>query len=57
MPDIEGDFEYKKQNISKTPQIDMKIPTEDELNEENLKKAPFDDSLFLDMVIYIAIEK
>lgn len=51
LPDIEGDFEYKKQNISKTPQIDMKIPTEDELNEENLKKAPFDDSLFLDMVL------
>lgn len=50
LPDIEADFKYKKQSLPSSSQIDMKIPTE-EVNEENLKKAPFDDSLFLDMVI------
>jgi hypothetical protein len=50
LPDIEADFEYKKQTMPSTSQIDMKIPSED-IKEENLKKAPFDDSLFLDMVI------
>ena len=51
LPDIEADFEYKKQAMPSSPQINMKIPKEEDLNEENLKKAPFDDSLFLDMVI------
>ena len=50
LPNIEKDFEYKKQAKPSSFQIDMKIP-EGEIEEENLKKAPFDDSLFLDMVI------
>lgn len=51
LPDIEKDFQYKKQLPPQNSKVDMKIPTEDELNEDNLKKAPFDDSLFLDMII------
>ena len=50
LPDIEADFGYKKQFIPSTAQIDMVIP-EEEINEENFKKAPLDDSLFLDMII------
>lgn len=50
LPDVEADFEYKKQAMPSSSQIDMKIPDEN-IEEENLKKAPFDDSLFLDMVI------
>ncbi|MBR5304699.1 MAG: hypothetical protein IKU37_07735 [Candidatus Gastranaerophilales bacterium] len=50
LPDVEADFKYKKQTKPSSSQIDMKIPNE-EIKEENLKKAPFDDSLFLDMVI------
>lgn len=52
LPDIEKDFQYKKQAMPTSAQIDMKIPDSDELPpEETLKKAPFDDALFLDMVI------
>ena len=36
LPDIEADFEYKKQFMPSTPQIDMVIP-EEEVNEENFK--------------------
>lgn len=51
LPDIEADFEYKKQVAPSSSQSDMIIPENDEINEENLKPAPFDDALFLDMVI------
>lgn len=52
LPDINEDFIYKKQSAPSIPKVDMQIIDEqNELNEENLKKAPFDDSLFLDMVI------
>ena len=51
LPNIEEDFQYKKQSKQTSSEINMKIPQEGEIEEENLKKAPFDDSLFLDMVI------
>ena len=51
LPDIEADFAYKKQHLPSSNQTDMKIPVADEFVEENLKPAPFDDALFLDMVI------
>ena len=51
LPDINSDFEYKKQTLPSAPQIDMEIPKDDEFDEDNIKKAPYDDSLFLDMVI------
>ena len=51
LPDIKSDFAYKKQAGPSSKEIDIKVPNEDELNEENFKPAPFDDDLFLDMVI------
>lgn len=52
LPDINKELQYKKQQSSKTSsQTDLKMPQDEKLNEENLKPAPFDDSLFLDMVI------
>ena len=52
LPDIDKEFQYKKQQSSKTStQTDLKLPQEERLDEQNLKPAPFDDSLFLDMVI------
>ena len=50
LPNIEEDFKYKKQT-SAPPKIEMQTPNEDNFKDENLKKAPFDDALFLDMVI------
>jgi len=50
LPDIEADFKYKQQSAQSSREVDLVIPN-DEINEDNLKKAPFDDSLFLDMVI------
>lgn len=52
LPDIDREFQYKKQQNSNTStQTDLKLPQEEKLDEQNLKPAPFDDSLFLDMVI------
>ncbi len=51
LPDIERDFRYKKQKISSPRQIEGKIPDEGDLEDENLKPAPFDDTLFLDVII------
>lgn len=52
LPDINEDFRYKKQTAPSIPKVDIQTTDEqNELNEENFKKAPFDDSLFLDMVI------
>lgn len=52
LPNIDKEFQYKKQENSKTTtQSDIKLPQEDSLDEQNLKPAPFVDSLFLDMVI------
>ena len=51
LPNIEEDFNYKKQSSPTSKEIGIKIPDESELTEENLKPAPFDDALFLDMII------
>ena len=51
LPNIEEDFAYKKQSSPTSKEIDIKVPDEAELTEENLKPAPFDDALFLDMII------
>lgn len=52
LPNINEDFKYKNQSAPSVPKVDMQVIDEqNKLNEENLKKAPFDDSLFLDMVI------
>ena len=51
LPDIKSDFAYKKQAGPSSKEIDIKVPNEDELNEENFKPAPFDDDLFLDIII------
>ena len=49
LPNIEEDFKYKKQSAPTSPKVEM--PSIDKVEEKDLKKAPFDDSLFLDMVI------
>lgn len=52
IPDIESDFKHKNQSKQTPSETNMKVLQDDEeLPEENLKKAPFDDALFLDMVI------
>ena len=51
LPNIEQDFIYKKQASPTSKEIDIKVPEEGELEEENLKPAPYDDALFLDMII------
>lgn len=51
LPDIYKDFKYKRQISNSSSEINAKIPTEEDLEEENLKRAPFDDPLFLDNII------
>ena len=51
LPNISRDFAYKKQVANTTSEIDAKIPTKEELDNENLKPAPFDDALFLDVIV------
>ena len=51
LPNISRDFAYKKQVADTTSEIDAKIPTKEELDNENLKSAPFDDALFLDVIV------
>ena len=50
LPNIENDFKYKKQTATQ-PKVEMQTPNEENFQDENLKPAPFDDALFLDMVI------
>ena len=52
LPNIEADFKYKQQHSATSKELDFKkIDEDEELNEQNLKPAPVDDALFLDMVI------
>ena len=51
LPDIEADFNYKKQYSKSSPQEDILIPDDVEKKEENFQKAPFDDALFLDVIV------
>ncbi len=52
LPDIERDFEYLKQKTdSPKPKEDELLLPEDIKEETDLKPAPFDDALFLDVII------
>ena len=52
LPDINADFSYKRHKEEMTgSDINAKIPTKEELEDANLKKAPFDDTLFLDNIV------
>lgn len=51
LPNIEQDFKYKRQSAPAPTIPDARIPTEEDLKDDNLKPAPFDDSLFLDVII------
>ncbi|MBR2068120.1 MAG: hypothetical protein IJ877_00010 [Candidatus Gastranaerophilales bacterium] len=50
LPDIGQDFKYKQQTSSTPTQPDAYIPDE-KIQDENLKPAPFDDTLFLDVIV------
>lgn len=51
LPDIEADFQYKQQASESTKEINAISPMEADMSDENLKKAPFDDKLFLDVIV------
>lgn len=51
LPDIARDFKYKQQTVNSNRDPEAKIPTRKELEEENLKQAPYDDALFLDVIV------
>lgn len=48
LPDIEGDFEYKKETVQSTPN---KQYSEKDLKDGLLLDAPLNDPLFLDVII------
>ena len=51
LPNIGQDFNYKKQTASSATQdINAKLPKEN-LEDEDLKPAPYNDSLFLDVIV------
>lgn len=51
LPDIEADFKYKNQSANSSSEINAKPPKLGDLEDENLKKAPYDDALFLDVIV------
>ncbi len=51
LPDIENEFKYKRQDAISKNKDELKIPSEEDLYDENLKKAPYDDALFLDVIV------
>lgn len=51
LPDIYSDFQYKKQIEPSSGERNLQQPDSANLNDENLKPAPFDDALFLDVII------
>ena len=51
LPDIEADFKYKKQYSKSSPETDIIVPNDKEKKEDNFQKAPFDDALFLDVIV------
>ncbi len=51
LPDINKEFNYKRQDKVSRNQDELKVPNEEELCDENLKKAPYDDTLFLDVIV------
>lgn len=51
LPDIEDDFNYKKQSSRSSPNSDLIMSDTQERKEEDFKEAPFDDALFLDVLV------
>ena len=51
LPNIEDDFSYKKQYSKSSKESDIIVPDSEETQEENFQKAPFDDALFLDVIV------
>ena len=51
LPDIEKDFKYKQQSSNSSIRDDLKVIDENEIENQELKKAPYDDTLFLDVII------
>lgn len=49
LPEISRDFEYLNQKTNTTKEIDAIIP--DDENEAEYKSAPYDDTLFLDVIV------
>ncbi|MBQ8476262.1 hypothetical protein IJ531_04285 [bacterium] len=50
LPNIGQDFKYKQQSAPTNTEIDAYIPNND-INQDNLKQAPYDDTLFLDVIV------
>lgn len=50
LPDINGDFKYKKQT-SASSKNNAKIPESEDFEDSNLKPAPTNDALFLDIIV------
>lgn len=51
LPDIKADFEYKKQFVQSSTETNAIPPMEADMSDENLKKAPYNDDLFLDIIV------
>jgi len=51
LPDIYSDFRYKKKTPSTPKDEELKIPTVEELDEEEYREAPYNDTLFLDNIV------
>lgn len=51
LPNINEAFRYKTPTNSTSAKSDAKVYDSDEIPQENLKKAPTDDALFLDIVV------
>ncbi len=51
LPNINQDFSYKKQgSTTSTQDVDAMLPKEN-MEDKDLKPAPYDDSLFLDVIV------
>ena len=51
LPDINEAFKYKTQTNSNSSKVNSKIYDSEDGDEEKLKPAPYDDALFLDIVV------
>jgi len=50
LPDISGDFKYKQQSAVSSSS-NSRVLDEEDIENENLKKAPVEDALFLDIIV------
>lgn len=51
LPDISKDFEYRKQSSQNSHENNFEFSKNTDLNDENLKPAPYDDPLFIDVIV------